>query len=75
LKTRSVEAGLLRNLASGLRGLANNSPPQLGHTQPNLCCAQSAQKVHSNEQIRALVLLGGRSQLQHSQLGLNCSMV
>jgi hypothetical protein len=74
LKTRSVDAGLFSSLASGLRGLATSSPPQLGHTPPNFCCAQSAQKVHSNEQIRASVLPGGRSRLQHSQLGRSWSM-
>ena len=75
LKTRSIEAGFFNNVASGLRGLTTNSPPQLGHTPPNVCCAQSAQKVHSNEQMRACVLPAGRSQLQHSQLGRSFSMV
>ena len=75
LKTRSIEAGLFNNVASGLRGLTTNSPPQLGHTPPNVCCAQSVQKVHSNEKMRACVLPAGRSQLQQSQLGRSFSMV
>jgi len=74
LNTRSVEAGLFSNLSCDLRGLTTNSPPQLGHWPPHFCCAQSAQKVHSNEQMRASVLPGGRSRLQHSQLGRSWSM-
>jgi hypothetical protein len=37
--------------------------------------AQSAQKVHSNVQIRAAALSGGKSQSQHSQLGFNFNMM
>jgi hypothetical protein len=70
-----MDAGLFRNLSCGLRGLTTNSPPQLGQTPPKFCSAQSAQKVHSNEHIRASLLLGGRSRLQHSQLGRSFSMV
>ena len=36
--------------------------------------AQSAQNVHSNEQIRASAAAGGRSLSQHSQPGRNASM-
>jgi len=70
-ETRCVDAGLLANFACGLRGLATNSPPQFGQTPPSFCSVQSVQNVHSNEQIRASVLLGGKSRSQHSQLGLS----
>jgi hypothetical protein len=36
--------------------------------------AQAAQKVHSNVQMRASALSGGRSRLQHSQLGFSLSI-
>jgi hypothetical protein len=40
----------------------------------NRVSAQSEQNVHSNVQMRAPSESGGRSTLQHSQLGLSCSM-
>ena len=58
----------------GRRGRLNNSPPQLGHTPLRIVLAQSTQKVHSNVQIRASADSGGRSRLQHSQLGRSWSI-
>jgi len=68
-----VEAGLFASLFAGLRGRATNSPPQLGQISPSLFSAQGTQNVHSNEQILASAA-GGRSVLQHSQLGLSSSI-
>jgi hypothetical protein len=69
LNTLSVEAGLLSSFSAGRRGRATSSPPQLGHRPASTPSAQDAQKVHSNEQILAAAESGGRSVLQHSQLG------
>jgi len=55
-------------------GRTTKLPPQLGHTWQNTLSAQLAQNVHSNVQIRASVLSGGKSRSQHSQLGFNVSM-
>src|ERR1700688_2687910 len=54
-------------------GRALKPPPQLGHT---FCSelTQSAQNVHSNEQISASVDWGGRSAPQFSQQGRSSSM-
>jgi len=70
LSTLSVEAGFLSNAALGRMGRRKSSPPQLGHFPASTPSAQVAQKVHSNEQIRARIESGGKSTLQHSQLGL-----
>ena len=59
--------------AFGRIGRAVSFPPQLGQIPFSRICAQSAQKVHSNEQIRASDS-GGRSRSQHSQLGLSSSI-
>jgi hypothetical protein len=48
-------------------------PPQLGHTLAKTPSAQSAQKVHSYEQMRALVAAGGSDALQCSQVGRKSS--
>jgi len=74
LFTRTVEGGLSASLLSGLRGRTISSPPQLGHKPPSFCSEHDAQKVHSNEQIRARGDSGGKSQSQHSQLGRNSSI-
>jgi hypothetical protein len=74
LNTRSVDAGLFNNLPAGLIGRRTKSPPQLGQMPCKRVSAQSAQKVHSNEQMRASTAAGGRSRLQHSQLGRSWSM-
>src|ERR1700692_395638 len=54
-------------------GRALKPPPQLGHT---FCSelTQSAQNVHSKEQISASVDWGGRSAPQFSQQGRSSSM-
>ncbi|WIG50903.1 MAG: Enoyl-CoA hydratase [Afipia sp.] len=46
-------------------------PPQFGHAPPNTVSAQVLQNVHSNVQITASLLSGGRSLSQHSQFGLS----
>jgi hypothetical protein len=74
LKTRTSEAGLVLSLAADRRGRDTRSPPQLGQRAPSRFSAHEEQNVHSNEQIIAAVESGGRSTLQHSQLGLSCSM-
>lgn len=71
---RSVEAGLAANLLAGRRGRTVNSPPQFGQMPFSLWSTQSAQKVHSNVQMRASRESGGRSLLQHSQLGRSWSI-
>ena len=71
---RSVDAGYLTSIAAGRIGLATRLPPQLGQLPPNTFSAQAAQNVHSNVQMRASALSGGRSRSQHSQLGFSWSM-
>jgi hypothetical protein len=46
-----VEAGLLASFSAGRLGRRNNSPPQLGHLRLIRIFVQSAQKVHSKEQM------------------------
>ena len=75
LNTRLVEAGFLVSLDAGRTGRRTSSPPQLGQWPCKRVSAQSAQKVHSKEQMRASSAAGGRSRLQHSQLGRSWSMV
>lgn len=74
LTTRFVEAGAFRSMSGGRIGLATRFPPQLGQTPPKTSSAHVAQKVHSNVQMTASLLEGGRSRSQHSQLGRNSSM-
>ena len=69
-----MEAGYFSSKCAARVGRAANPPPQLGHFPASTVSAHEAQKVHSKEQIRASVESGGRSALQHSQLGLNWSM-
>jgi hypothetical protein len=54
-------------------GLGTNPPPQFGHTLPKNFSTQAAQKVHSNEQMRASSESGGNGTLQCSQVGLSSS--
>ena len=75
LNTRLVEGGLFANLFTGRRGLATSSPPQFGHFPCSTLATQSAQNVHSNEQIRASPESGGRSLSQHSQPGRSSSIM
>lgn len=72
---RLVEAGNFSNTAAGLIGLGTKLPPQLGHTSFSFFFAQVEQKVHSNVQITASWLSGGKSLSQHSQLGLSSSIL
>jgi len=74
LTIRVVAAGFAASSAAGRIGRATRPPPQLGQSHRNRCSAHSRQKVHSKEQISASVALGGRSLLQHSQLGRSSSM-
>jgi hypothetical protein len=74
LYTRSVDAGNLASFAAGRIGRRTSSPPQFGQTPCNSVSAQVWQKVHSNEHITASRDSGGRSRLQHSQLGFSFSI-
>lgn len=74
LKTCSVDAGNLPSFEAGRMGRRTSSPPQLGQTPASFVVAHDSQNVHSKEQIRALVALGGRLTLQHSQVGRSWSM-
>src|SRR6478735_7366340 len=73
-RTRFVDAGYLASLAEGRAGRRTSSPPQFGQMPPRTSATQSAQNVHSNVQIIASELSGGRSLSQHSQLGRSSSM-
>ncbi len=64
-----MEGGNFASNASARLGRGMNWPPQLGHLPPSRVSTQALQKVHSKLQIRASPLVGGRSTLQHSQLG------
>ena len=64
-----MEAGWTASLASERVGRATSSPPQFGHVPPSTVVAQSAQNVHSNEQMPAPAARAGRSLSQHSQFG------
>jgi hypothetical protein len=64
---------LLRS-AAGRIGRGANAPPQFGQTPASFVSAQSAQNVHSNEQMRTSVASGARSLPQHSQWQRNSSM-
>jgi hypothetical protein len=73
--TRRVAAGWRSNRSAGRIGRRTSSPVQLGQRPPSTLSAHSRQNVHSKEQIRASGEPGGRSRSQHSQLGLNSSIV
>jgi hypothetical protein len=72
--TRFVEAGHFLSNSTDRRGRAINSPLQFGHRPASTWVVQYAQNVHSKEQMRATAESGGRSALQHSQLGLSSSI-
>ena len=74
LNTRTVDGGLLTSFDGGRIGRATKFPPQFGQRPPSRLSTQSRQKVHSNEQIIASVADGGKSLLQHSQLGRSSSI-
>jgi hypothetical protein len=71
---RTVDAGNFSNFAAGRIGRRTSSPPQFGQCPASTPSAQPAQNVHSNEQIRAASLSGGRPAPQHSQFGRSSSM-
>jgi hypothetical protein len=71
---RTVDAGLLVSFDGGRIGRGTRFPPQFGQRPPNLLSTQSRQNVHSNEQIIASAAVGGKSLLQHSQLGRSSSI-
>src|SRR3954471_11891719 len=56
-------------------GRGTKPPPQFGHTFWSLVSTQSSQNVHSYEQMRASVALGGKSLSQYSQFGRSCSAI
>jgi hypothetical protein len=74
LNTRTAEGGFFSNLAAGRIGRRTSSPPQFGQMPLSFLSTQSAQKLHSKEQIIASVAAGGRSLLQHSQFGRKSSI-
>jgi hypothetical protein len=71
---RTVDAGFFVSIDGGRIGRGTRLPPQLGQRPPNLLSTQSRQNVHSNEQIIASAAAGGKSLLQHSQLGRSSSI-
>ena len=75
LTKRSLEAGLFTRCAAGRIGRRRSSPPQFGQTPSKRSSVQSRQNVHSNEQLLAARLSGGRSISQHSQLGFSVSIL
>ncbi len=58
-----------RHSVVGRIGRGTKPPPQLGQTLKRMLSTQSAQKVHSKVQMRAIIESGGRSLLQYSQFG------
>jgi hypothetical protein len=74
-RTRFVDAGYLASIAAGRTGrLTRFTAAVRADAASGRRPAQSAQNVHSNVQIVASRLSGGRSLSQHSQLGLSSSM-
>jgi hypothetical protein len=71
---RSLDAGCAASFAAGLRGRGSNSPPQFGQRPASTVSAHDAQKVHSNEQMRASVESGVSALSQHSQDGRSSSI-
>lgn len=69
-----VDAGYLPSSDAGRIGRGEKLPPQLGHWLPKIPEAHDWQNVHSNVQVTASLESGGKSLLQHSQLGLNSSI-
>ena len=69
LNVRSTVAGYWRRASGGRTGRRSKFPPQFGHLLCRRPLAQSAQNVHSKEQIMTSRESGGRSRLQHSQFG------
>jgi hypothetical protein len=65
----SAEAGFFTKTRAARVGRRVRSPPQFGQTPRRTFRAQSAQNVHSNEQIKASSDCGAKFFPQHSQ---NC---
>ncbi len=77
--TAKLAGSLPRKLSSfqfldGLTDLGGRPPPQFGQTLPSTRSTQSAQHVHSYEQIRASGEIGGSDVLQCSQVGLSSGL-
>jgi hypothetical protein len=66
---------MLHQLFGRPMGRETRSPPQFGQLPPSVVSVQSRQKVHLKLQIMASVASGGRSLLQHSQLGRSSNIV
>jgi hypothetical protein len=64
-----------RHSVAGRIGRGTKPPPQFGQTLKSTLLTQSAQNVHSYEQMRAIVDAGGRSLSQHSQFGRSSSAI
>jgi len=64
-----------RHSCAGRIGRGTKPPPQFGQTFASLLSTQSAQNVHSNEQMRASGDAGGRSRSQYSQFGRSSSAI
>ena len=60
--------------AAGRIGRGSKLPPQFGQTLKSTCSTQSAQNVHSYEQMRASSESGGKGLSQFSQVGLSSSI-
>jgi hypothetical protein len=80
-KIRLVEDGRFatespgRHSVAGRIGRGTKPPPQFGQTLKRTLSTQSAQKVHSYEQIRAMIDTGGRSRSQYSQFGRSSNAI
>jgi hypothetical protein len=74
LRYRSVEPGASASICAGRLGRSTRLPAQFGHTPCSTLVAHSRQNVHSNVQMNASPLVGGKSQSQHSQFGRNASI-
>src|SRR5215831_12049616 len=80
-RTRLLEGGRFATESPGRHSVARRigrgtkPPPQFGQTLKSTLSTQSAQNVHSYEQIRAIVDAGGRSLSQHSQFGRSSSAI
>ena len=76
--TRSSDAGRSaserpgRHAVAGRMGRGSKPPPQLGHTSWSSCSTQSAQKVHSKVQMRAL--RRGRRQVLVAELAVRSQL-
>jgi hypothetical protein len=70
-----AEGGYLEKYLDDRVGRGCKSPPQFGQVLFRRVETQVAQNVHSNEQIIASLLVGGKSRSQHSQLNVIASIV